>query len=153
MKTELSAPLGHAVFVGTLMLLCVFVAALAAQTMTFQRNLSNSATVTVIGLGVYWDSACTSSVTSIAWGSIAPGTSADEYVYIRNEGTGTVTISMTYGNFTPAAAAPYMTLTWNCSGYSLARSAVAGAKFTLTVASGATGITDFGFSIVLQATA
>jgi hypothetical protein len=151
MKTELSAPLGHAVFVGALMLLCVLVAALAAQ--TFQRNLSNTATVTVLGLGVYWDSACTNNVTSIAWGTISPGASADEYVYIRNEGTGTGTISMTYGNFTPAAAASYMTLTWNCSGYSLARSAVVSAKFTLTVASGVTGITDFSFLIVLQATA
>ena len=124
--------------------------ALAQQ--TSQQNVSSSGTIRVIGASIFWDTICTNKVTSITWGTITPGTSIRKNVYVRNDGTATGTLSMTYGNWTPTTAASYLTLTWNCTNYALARSALVCAELTLTVQSNITSITDFNFIIFIQAT-
>jgi hypothetical protein len=58
---------------------------------------------------------------------------------------------MSYGNFTPAVAASYLTLAWNCSGYILPPNAVTCAKLTLTVQPNIVNVTDFSFDILVQA--
>jgi hypothetical protein len=123
--------------------------ALAQQ--TIQQNVSSSGTIKVIGASIFWDTNCTNKVTSITWGTITPGTSIRKNVYVRNDGTATGTLSMSYGNWTPTTAASYLTLTWNCTNCNLARSALVCAELTLAVQSNITGITDFNFIIFIQA--
>jgi hypothetical protein len=125
-------------------------ATLAAQ--TFRQDIANSGTIRVIGVSLFWDKACTNKVTSVTWGTINPGTSVSQYVYVLNIGTASGTLSMGYGNWTPAVAASYITFAWNCSNYVLARSGIVCAKLTLTVQPSITGVKDFGFMIVIQAT-
>jgi hypothetical protein len=125
-------------------------ATLAAQ--IFRRDIASSGTIKVIGVGLFWDKACTSKVTSVTWGTITPGTSVSQYVYVLNDGTASGTLSMGYGNWTPASAASYITFAWNCSNYVLARSGIVCAKLTLTVQPSITGVKDFSFMIVIQTT-
>lgn len=140
-----------AAFTVYLILLCVLTGLAIAQ--FSQRSVTSYGIVKVVGVSLYWDYARTNDVTSIDWGTVIPGASVDRCVYVRNNGTAAGTLSISYGTFTPAAAASYLTLTWNCSSYVLSRNEVTCAKLTLSVQPNITGVQDFSFTILIQATA
>jgi hypothetical protein len=139
----------HTRFIITLAILGSL-ATVAVGVQTLQQEMTSSGTIRVIGVNVFSDKACTKEATSLTWGIIDPGASADNYVYVRNDGTTSGTLSMTYSNWSPAAAASYLTLTWNCSNYVIPRDAVVCAKLTLTVKSTITGVKDFSFATTIQ---
>jgi len=118
---------------------------------TFQQEVASSGTIKTIGVTLFWDNACTNKVTSVSWGTITPGGSVDKYVYVRNDGTTTATLSMSYSSWVPATAASYMIFRWNCSNHALLRNAITCAKLTLTVQPNTTGVADFSFMIFIQA--
>jgi len=115
------------------------------------RTVTNSGSVKAVGVGVYWDQACTNAVSSISWGAIDPGTNVNKTVYIRNEGNSAVTMTMTTSNWNPASASTYMTLIWNYGGQTINVNQVVQVKLTLTVSSSVTGITNFTFDITITA--
>ncbi len=123
----------------------------AIAQLTSQQGIASSGTIKVVGVNLFWDKTCTNKVTSITWGLVTPGTTTNKYVYVRNDGTATGTLSMSYGNWTPTAAASYFRLAWNCSSYGLARNALVCAKLTLTAQLNVTGVKDFNFMILIQA--
>jgi hypothetical protein len=129
---------------------CILISLAVAQT-TVRQNVSSYGTISVVGVGVYSDAACTTKFTSIAWGTIIPGSSVSKSIYVKNLGSAVGTLSLSYGNCTPSTAATFFSLSWNCTNYALARGAVVGAKLTLAVKSSITGVTDFSFSISIQA--
>jgi len=133
-----------------LVLLSILAGVTIAQ-LTSQQGVASSGTIKVIGVSLFWDKACANKVSSISWGLVTPGTTINKYVYVRNDGTAIGTLSMSYGNWTPAAAASYFTLTWNCSTYALSRAAVVCAKLTLAAKLNIVGVTDFNFIILVQA--
>jgi hypothetical protein len=138
------------------LILLVFLGILVGVTLaqqTFQQGVSSYGTIRVIGASIFWDNACKNKVTSITWGAITPGTSVRKYVYVRNDGTVTGILSMSYGNWTPATAASYLAFAWNCSNYALSRSALVCAELTLVVQPNITGVMDFSFTILIQVTA
>ena len=116
------------------------------------RTVSSSGTVKGIGVGIYWDYACTSRVSSIDWGFLEPGSNKIVTIYVRNEGNGVATLSETAQNWNPSTALNYMTLNWNYAGQTLGVSQVLQLKLTLTVSSTISGITSFSFDITLTAT-
>jgi hypothetical protein len=115
------------------------------------RTISNSGSIQAVGVGVYWDQACTNSVTSIDWGVVEAGSSVDKTVYIKNEGNTATTLSMATSNWSPSNAVNYITLTWDYGGQTIDVTAVRQVKFTLTVSSSITGITSFSFDITITA--
>jgi hypothetical protein len=119
---------------------------------TFQQQVASSGTIKTIGVTLFWDHTCTNKVTSVSWGAITSGGSVDKYVYVRNDGTTTATLSMSYGSWVPATAASYMAFRWNCSNYALSLNAITCAKMTLTVQPNITGVVNFSFMILVQAT-
>lgn len=136
----------------SLILVCL-VAGVTVASRISQTSIANSGTVEVIGVSLYWDNACQNEVKSIAWGPIYPGTSIDRYVYVKNQGNTAEMLTMSYSNFIPSMAASYFSLVWNCSGYVLSLTDVPCAKLTLSVRQNITGVQDFSFGIVVQATA
>jgi hypothetical protein len=132
-----------------LILFCLLAGMALAQ--TFSSSIRSYGTLKFVGVSVYWDKACTDQVTSIPWGSITPGAQIYNLFYVKNVGNTAGKLSMSCGNFTPTVAASYLALTWNCSGYVLPSNSVTCAKLTLTVQSDITGVTDFGFDILVQA--
>jgi hypothetical protein len=73
-------------------------------------------------------------------------------VYVRNEGTVSVTLNMTKGNWNPSSASSYITLTWNKEKYVLPAGQVVTAVLTLSVSSSVSGVTSFSFDITITGT-
>ena len=104
-----------------------------------------------VDVGVYWDSGCSSLVSSIDWGAIEPGSSKDVMVYIRNEGDAAVMLSMDTVNWIPSDASSYLSLSWDYGGQSVNPDEVVQATLTLDVSPSIEGITSFSFDIVITA--
>jgi len=116
------------------------------------QNIENSGSIKAVGVGVYTDSGCTTKAVSINWGAMTPGSTQDFTLYIKNEGTVSVVLSMSTSNWTSTQASNYITLTWNRGGQTLARQATTTARLTLTVSPDITGVNSFGFDITLTGT-
>ena len=116
------------------------------------RTISNSGVVKGIGVGVYWDSACTNRTSSIAWGVLDPGSDKTVTVYVRNEGNSVATLSKTTQNWNPSTASSSMTLNWNYAGQTLSVNQGLQIKLTLVISPAVSGITNFSFDILITAT-
>jgi hypothetical protein len=115
------------------------------------QKIPNTGNVKAIGVGVYWNSACTSNVTSIDWSSLEPGASANRTVYIKNKGNMRIILNMTADNWSTGAYGK-ITLSWNCEGYLLDPSSVIQAVLTLSVSSTINEVTSFSFDITITGT-
>jgi archaellum component FlaG (FlaF/FlaG flagellin family) len=133
-------------------------AAFALATLTLaainvSQNVSSSGTITTSpNIGVYSDSACTTNMTSINWGSVAAGGTATQTVYVKNTGTGSMTLSLAVSNWIPSGASTYITISWNQQGTQLSAGQSVTATITLTVSSSITGITSFSNTIAISGT-
>lgn len=116
------------------------------------RIISNTGNVKAVGVGVYWDSSCTNVVSSINWGDLQPGEATEVTIYIKNEGSIAMVLSMTIDNWNPASASSYMTLSWNRENYVLNAGSVVSAILTLSVSSSVSEITNFSFDIIISGT-
>jgi hypothetical protein len=116
------------------------------------RTISNAGAVKGIGVGIYWDSACTNRTSSVNWGLLDPGSNKTVTVYVRNEGNAVTTLSKATQNWSPSTASSYMTLNWNYAGQTLSVNQVLQIKLTLVVSSTTSGITNFSFDITITAT-
>ena len=129
-----------------------------ALTVTTAAVLSNNQTVPLSGtingvnLGVYSDSACTQTVTSLSVGTLNPGGTATQTVYVKNTGNIPETLTMTTGNWTPSGAGSSLTLSWNRQNTVLAAGASIQATLTLTAASNTGTITTFSCDVTLTGT-
>ena len=115
------------------------------------RTISNSGSVKGIGVGVYWNSACTNTTSSINWGILDSGSNKTVNVYIRNEGNSAVILAKATQNWNPSTASSYMTLNWNYAGQALSVNQVLQIKLTLGVSSAVSGVANFGFDIIITA--
>lgn len=116
------------------------------------RTISSVGAVKAIGVGVYWDQACTNATTSINWGTIEPGSTVDKICFIRNEGNSVSTLSLQTSNWNPSNAANYIDLSWDYGGQSINPDEAVRVTFTLSVSSSIQGITSFSFDITISAT-
>ena len=141
------------VTIGTVVVIAVMglmVSALGALVAT--RTVSNSGSVTAVGVGLNSDIGCTTALSAISWGTLNPGDVKTYTVYVRNEGTVSVTLSMTVGNWNPLSASGYITLTWNKQNTVLSAGSVATSVLTLSVSSSVSGVTSFSFDITITGT-
>lgn len=123
-----------------------------AGLLSVSQTVSSTGTVTAVNVGVYEDSACTQTLTSIDWGTISPGNSVTRTVYVKNTGNTPITLSMTKTGWNPAGADGPITVTWNKEGTALSAGQSTAATLTLTVSSGISGITTFSVNIVITGT-
>lgn len=116
-------------------------------------NINSSGLITTSpNLGVYSDPACTTALASVNWGSISAGGVTAQTLYIKNTGTGTITLSLTTSNWNPAGASTYITVSWNQQGAQLLAGQAVAATITLTVAPGITGISSFSDTMTISGT-
>jgi hypothetical protein len=123
-----------------------------AGLLSISQSISSSGTVTAINVGVYSDSYCTQTLTSIDWGTISPGNSVTKTIYVKNTGNAQITLSMTKTSWNPAGADGPVTVTWNKESTTLSAGASTAATLTLSVSSGISGITTFSVNIVVTGT-
>jgi len=137
--------------VAAIAVMSAVISVLAAALVT-SRTFSNSGTIVAIGVGVYSDSSCTTVLASINWGNLTLGASTSYTIYVKNNGTIPVTLTMTTGNWNPATASSYISLTWDKQNYVLTAGSSVQAALTLNVSSSLTGFTNFTFDITITGT-
>jgi len=107
-------------------------------------------TVKAVGVGVFWDSNCTTPVSYIDWGMVEPGSLNNVTVYVRNQGNVVASISLATENWNPSTASNYLALSWNYDGRPLNPLQVAQVAMTLNVSSSVQGIESFSFDIIIS---
>ena len=112
-------------------------------------SLSNLGTVKAIGVRVYWDSSCGDPVGSIDWDLVEPGATKNTTVYIKNEGSAPVTLSLATDNWSPPNAPDHISLTWDYGDQIINLDAVIQVTVSLSVSATIEGITTFSFDIVI----
>lgn len=116
-------------------------------------NINSSGLITTSpGIGTYFDSACTTAITSVNWGSIAAGAATSQTVYVKNVGTGTITLSLSTSSWSPTGANTYITINWNQQGATLSAGQSVAATLTLTVSPSITGISSFSDTMTISGT-
>jgi len=108
--------------------------------------------IQTVGIATYRDAACNTIASEVPWGTLAPGSSREYALYIKNEGTTSLNLLLEAENWSPTNAANYITLSWNYDGQPLAPNQVIHATLTLTVSQSISGIDSFGFDIILSGT-
>jgi archaellum component FlaG (FlaF/FlaG flagellin family) len=116
-----------------------------------QNTLNSSGVMADIDLGVYSDSACTQSLSSINWGTCYVDENTTVMVYIKNLGTVASTLTVLTDNWTPTAAESCYLLYANCEGQTLSPNEVLLTTFTLYPLSTASQFTTFSFDVIIQA--
>ena len=112
-----------------------------------KRTVVNS-----INVAVYSDSSCRVNCTSIDWGDISPDGVVTKKIYVKNTGTGRVSLTMTASNWSPSEAESLLELSWNLGRRSLAAGKVVPAVLTLSAASNLGSLTNFNFTISIVGT-
>ncbi len=111
-----------------------------------------SAFTTESGLiGIYWDENCTNTVYSIDWGTPSPGSSKPITVYIRNEASSPVLLSLNTTDWTPLQALEHISLDWNYTGNTINPDDAAQTTLILSVSPNISGVTTFSFNIDISA--
>ncbi len=116
------------------------------------KTISNEGNVNTIGVGVYSEASCVNEVSTIDWGYVVPGSTKNVTVYVRNEGTIPMTLSMTVDSWDPAGASTYMVLSWNREGSQVNAQSVLQAVLTLSVSSSISDVSSFSFDITITGT-
>jgi hypothetical protein len=123
-----------------------------AAVLSSSQNVPLNGTINTVNLGVYSDSACSQTVTSLNVGTLNPGGTANQTVYVKNTGNVPETLTMTTNNWTPTNAPTYLTLSWNQQNNVLAAGASIQATLTLTAASNTGSLTTFSCDVTLTGT-
>ena len=123
--------------------------ALTFAVMQWTRRIPSSATLKVVGIGVYKDINFTVSVTEIDWGIVEPGESKNFSAYIKNESNVPITLTMHTEDWSPANASWFIGFSWDYSGSEISVDGSIPVTFVLNVDPATAGIEAFSFTIVI----
>jgi aryl-phospho-beta-D-glucosidase BglC (GH1 family) len=101
-------------------------------------------------VGIYLDNGCSQALNSIDWGMADPGTIKNTTVYIKNEGSVPITLSLSTSNWNPANAADYISLSWDYNGQAIDSNQVVQVTISLLVSSNIQGIKMYSFDVVIS---
>ena len=141
----------NALLLGLLALFLIGIPA-AEAVMSSYRTVHSTGSVKAIGVSVFQDSACTQALTSVDWGTLEPSSVKNVTIYVKNTGNAPTTLSLQTGNWSPAGASSYLTLSWNYNNVALTVNEVRMVKLSLSISASITGITGFSFDITIAAT-
>jgi hypothetical protein len=125
---------------------------IALTTTAAAQNQAPKRTITTINLGIYTDSACTKAKTTLNFGTLNPGSTTTQTIYIKNTGNVAETLKMTTNNWTPTNAPTSLTLTWNRQNTVLKAGQSIQATLTLKAASNTGTIKNFSLNVVFSGT-
>ena len=138
--------------VAALILSAIFLTGITVAALTASQNVPLSGTITAVNVELYTDSACTIPCTSLAVGTVSPGGTATQTLYVKNTGTVPETLSMTATNWNPANADSYLAVTWNRANHILNAGASVQAIITLTAAANTGTLTTFSCTVTITGT-
>jgi hypothetical protein len=138
-----------------LILVAVALTATTYGAISVNKSLSTNGSITVTpNLGLYSDSACTTTLSTIDWGTITPGNNQTRTVYVKNTGTGTsLTLSISTSSWTPITANGPITVSWDKEGTRLTPGQSTTAVIKLISSSSIVDVTTFSVQILISGTA
>jgi len=108
--------------------------------------------VTASGVGVYWDSNLSNSVSSINWETLTPGSTKSKVVYVRNEAEEPAYLRLATANWDPSETSGYLNLGWDYSGQQMSPDENLKISLTLSLSRNIKGVSSFSFDIIIKAT-
>ncbi len=118
-----------------------------------QGEFNASAIVSASGIGVYKDYLCASSLSSIDWGSLSPGSTKNIKVYVRNESNETRVLSISPANWLPSGANTKLNLNWKSTTVQMYPGQIANTTLSLYASKTISGISTFSFDIIIGSSA
>jgi hypothetical protein len=109
-----------------------------------------SALLTDPHVEVFWDRNCTQGVSSIDWGTLAPGMTKTVSVYVQSKSNETCILILIPTGWNPPAAANYLELNQDHENKKIQPSEVVKVALSLTVSASVAGVTNFAFNIVAE---
>lgn len=103
-----------------------------------------------IGIDIYSDQTCQTTVSHIDWGELEPGSIGTATLYLKNPGNTPGTLTLTAENWTPPETSLFTSLTWDAEGATLKAGQVMQVHLQLAVNGTINGIGTFGFNIVFH---
>ena len=149
-----------------LLILVVAIASIAITTTIFillngidRLRVPSLGTMKTIGVEAYWDPNRENKTETIDWGTIRPGLSVNEKIYIRSVSNFEATLNLNATNWNPANISDYMSLVWSYDGTPVNPGEVIQVTLTLSASSSdsfinyliANDVKDFSFDIVIVA--
>ena len=113
------------------------------------QSISSGGTITSMNVEIFNNNDCTQACNNINWGTLIPGDSITQTIYIKNSGNKPTTLFLTTENWTPTNASTYLSLSWDKENVNLDPDQVTLASLTLTVELDIDSITDFDLDIVI----
>ncbi len=110
----------------------------------------NTAIVKSVDIGVYWDSACERPVNIINWGVIEAGQKKTMVVYVRNEGTWDLDLSIWAANWSPAEAETFMNFSSSYQGQPIEVGDTVSISLVLSASSEIRDVASFGFDMIFE---
>jgi len=104
------------------------------------------------GIKVYRDASCNIENSHLPGGTITPGSTITNVVYIKNEGSTPLTLSLDTTDWNPTSASSHIALSWNYNGQTVAANEAVQVRLTLTVSQSVSGIHNFNFQIIINGT-
>jgi hypothetical protein len=138
-----------------LILVAIALTATTYGAISVNQSLSSSGSIAVTpNLALYSNSACTTSLSAIDWGTITPGNNQTRTVYVKNTGTSTsLTLSLSTNTWTPTSANGPIAISWDKEGTRIAPGQSTTAVITLTSSSSIVDVTTFSVQIMISGTA
>jgi len=138
----------HVVVLAAVFGLCLGIVSTVAV-MQWTHRIPSSATLKLVGVGVYKDIDLTIPVTSINWGIVELGEQKNFSAHIKNESNVPLTLGLFTEDWMPANASSFITLTWNYDGSEIPVDSSIPITFVLDVSATISGIDAFAFTIVI----
>jgi hypothetical protein len=138
-----------------LVVLAVVVTSMVSSVLAVRQTnkpVNNNGVVKAVNVGIYQDSDCTEALSNVSWGNLAPRTSSNVTVYIRNPGSIPILLNMTVTSWNPIAASSCLTCTWNREGFVLKAKGKVQAVLVLSVSDGSVDFSNFSFVTIINGT-
>ena len=138
----------------TLVIIAITLTFTTFAAITTSQNVQSTGAITSsANLGVYSNSACTTLLSNINWGTLTPGGATTQTIYLKNTGSDlSLALSMATNEWTPASANGPITLTWTKEGTILQPGQSVAATFTLSASSSIANVTSFSVQITITGT-
>ncbi|MBK5133547.1 hypothetical protein JJE00_03865 [Candidatus Bathyarchaeota archaeon] len=126
-----------------------FLAVASTGLLIEDQSSSVNGTLQTLNIEAYEDFEATLNCSMIDFGSLSPGKSSNQTVYIKNIGSEVVFLSMNVQSWEPSDAEAFLVLSWNRDDHILNPGESIGATFILDVDENVFGFSDFSFNITI----
>lgn len=114
------------------------------------RTVPVSGIVATANLVLYEDPARTIECQTINWGTMAPNDTRTHPIYVYNNGTVPLNLSIQHSNWDPILAKQYISVFWDRNNMVIQPGSTIAAIISLHVSENITGVTSFRCDLIIQ---